>query len=138
MTSSSSEQPPKEYTITEEEVEIIESHLDNKHCQKCPYEGGGVKSGIKSFIRSRPHTSAPAPEPDGCSFRVAKMDAMYDNGYAEGAKAAREQAYTKFMDEIRNEEVDNLGYIDLDSIENIYGTLMAEESLRSQQEAEQQ
>lgn len=45
---------PREYLLTEEEVEIIEDHLKNEHCRKCPYEGGGVKSGILHFIRSHP------------------------------------------------------------------------------------
>jgi hypothetical protein len=42
------------FVITKEEVEIIEDSLQNDHCRKCPYEGGGIKSGIKAFIRSRP------------------------------------------------------------------------------------
>jgi hypothetical protein len=43
------------YILTEEEIEIIEDFMKNKHCKKCVYEGGGVKSGILSFLRSRLH-----------------------------------------------------------------------------------
>jgi hypothetical protein len=75
---------------------------------------------------SRPHTSAPAPEPDGCSFRVAKMDAMYDNGYAEGAKAAREQVLLLCIDALESTTIN-----DVEDAKNAIG------SLRHQQEAEQ-
>jgi len=60
-------QPQRKYTLIEEEVELIEDFLNNEHCVKCPYEGGGVKSGIKSFIRSRPHTPAPCDTPELCT-----------------------------------------------------------------------
>jgi len=74
-------------------------------------------------------TSAPAPEPDGCSFRVAKMDAMYDNGYAEGAKAARERVLDA-IDEWINSD-DHLSLYKWEVREKI-------RSLRTQQEPQQE
>lgn len=44
-----------QYIITEEVVELIEGQLKNESCKKCPYEGGGVNSGILSFLRSNPY-----------------------------------------------------------------------------------
>jgi hypothetical protein len=91
------------------------------------------------------HTSAPAPEPDGCSFRVAKMDAMYDNGYAEGAKAAREHCHRMCNERIGNVRVsimDNRKNMSQDCYESIMNNIdnvtYRIQSLRSQQEAEQQ
>jgi len=48
-----------EFIITEELAELIEGQLTNESCKKCPHEGGGVNSGIKAHLRTRPHTPAP-------------------------------------------------------------------------------
>ena len=113
---SSSEQPPKEYTITEEEVEIIESHLDNKHCQKCPYEGGGVKSGIKSFIRSRPHPALDNMHPD-------RWAQLHD---AAIARKAREGVLNRLDKEIatRENEMNRKGNLE-DNLTTATGYLTA-------------
>jgi hypothetical protein len=47
-------QQQKEYIIDEELAELIEGQLTNKWCKRCPYEGGGINSGIKAHLRSRP------------------------------------------------------------------------------------
>lgn len=64
--------PDEKCYIITEEVQLIEDFLINEHCVKCPYEGGGVKSGIKAFIRSRPHSSAGEPAP-GCSCQMVHV-----------------------------------------------------------------
>lgn len=77
----SSEQP-KEYIITEKLTAEIEEYLKEKFPDY-------ISLRIPRVIRSRPHP-ATAQEQDGCSFRAAKLAAMYDNKYVDGARKARE------------------------------------------------
>jgi len=114
---SSSEQPPYEmqdaYILTKEDWLRLREHLTIG----CTNQ--------KVFL----DTLHPHPAPLAKENLTVGMVTAYEAGLKEGARKARGEAYTKFMDEIRSEEVENMGYIDLDSIENIYGTLMAEQAL---------
>ena len=49
--------PEPKYTLTEEEIECVETALkSDEHCKKFPYEGDGFNQGVISFLRSHPHT----------------------------------------------------------------------------------
>ena len=108
---------------------------------------------VADVVRSRAtHTSPPAPVcphfgiarisyQDGDKNEWCCLNPLTEARKAAAAKAAREKAthlaventLIKFYNEIKAEDVDNCGYIDLDAVENIYCTLMAAESLRAQQ-----
>jgi hypothetical protein len=44
-----------QFIIDEELTELIEDCLHNVNCKPCPYEGGGIKSGILAHLRSHPY-----------------------------------------------------------------------------------
>jgi len=76
---------PKEYIITEEQLHSLEVCGGNTDCDGCEYSAPGFRCTpgmVASDIRSRPHTSAPAPE---------HMVSAYAHGKVDGAKAEREQ-----------------------------------------------
>ena len=72
--------------------------------------------------RTRPHT--PAPE------EYLSMDELFAHARAEAARAATLATIMKLWEEVLLEDVEKLGYIDIDSIEAVF--IRAGESLRQQ------
>jgi hypothetical protein len=95
-------------------------------------------SPITAFIlRSRPHPSAHSLEHGYCiHYRVCrssesepckdtKCPEYFSGDWSKAhntaiARTATLAAYDKFLDEVRTEEYDNCGYVDMDSVEAVY------------------
>lgn len=140
-------QPEQEYIITEKLTAEIEDVIKDMH--------PSIALRIPRVIRSRPHTSAPAPEhgrwrdTDDQQSCGCNTEAGYRLGYAAGAKAAREQmkaplkrAYDKFKnrDAILSEVGCKCGDVKTATWMEIAGEMWVsiKESLRSQQEPQQE
>jgi hypothetical protein len=88
--------PQQEYILTEEEVKLIEVCLKSEpECRKCPYEGEGFKSGVASFIRSRPHSNAQ-------SERDKVLDELIEwtQGWEDFVQKDAKVFYKKFKEKI--------------------------------------
>lgn len=91
---------PQEYIITDNMIKAwrngcvkgIQIKFDDSRCLDCEFCGTGARYhccdfddvDVEKMFRSRPHTSAPAPEPD-------HMLSAYAHGQMDGAKAERER-----------------------------------------------
>jgi hypothetical protein len=86
----------------------------------------------QKFLDSlRPHI----PVPDGCAFRAAKLEAMYDNGYADGAA----RAWEKVLDEIiKIAQANNCVHPDTPCLENYDCTTCIAKSLHTTTPKEQE
>jgi hypothetical protein len=124
------QQPQREYIITEEQLDIL------------AHEMAAYKViSAKKAVLARPHPPAP-DDPPGVirlPFAIADEDIYSFNDWEKKQRAAIERAatlaaYDKFLDEMRKEDFDNLGYIDMDSIEAIYVRLRTQ-STTAQQES---
>ena len=122
-----------EYIITADELTKLKSWSTHKSPAVCQYER---RLEILKQVEARPHTPTPEkingvyPEREGnyTAWEMQEAEALgFNRGngaaweYAEKkARAATLAAYDKFLDEIRNEDFDNLRFIDMDSIEATY------------------
>jgi hypothetical protein len=88
------QQAQQEYIITKEKLDRAFQLLSTRMSSEQYY---GVCNCLQS---ARPHTPAPESEKDGCAFRAAKLEAMYDNGYAEGATQARDQTIIQLQEKM--------------------------------------
>lgn len=138
---SSSEQPkenPPMICASFHRLSIVQP----ENCYNCVHRHGYPQylfgdENCDSFIdtRSRPHP-APArdfvdtPEKPWCYPGCM----LVCNAKVEAARKVREEAYDKFLDEIRKEEYDNCGYVDMDSVEAVYVRLRSTTTPRTEQE----
>jgi hypothetical protein len=123
------QQPQREYIIKEADLMEI--------CRVISLRNPQLAKAAESVVKSRPHIPAPdcskmpLPVCDTCELEWTQcgLDSiechrtMIEHIKIEAARAATLAAYDKFLDEVRNEEYENCGYVDMDSVEAVWNSL---------------
>jgi hypothetical protein len=138
------QQPHPRRCETCENLDVTDTDDSCPNEEYCGKTGCTIIEPIKTFIEvhgcashsTRPHTPSPAismqceyvsPDNKFCKDMAPRYDGErwlcvkhYDAAIAHAATLA---AYDKFLDEVRNEEYENCGYVDMDSVEAVWNSL---------------
>jgi len=106
--------------------------IDDLRCRIESWKGRPDMKSYRTYETCHKHFSCPDGEECwylsadyywDCGNGASRLFDEYIRGKNDGSHIATLKAYDKFFDEMKNEDFDNLGYIDMDSIEAIYTRL---------------